>query len=209
MAQSIDILDRLTPEERVEAAEYIAYRRQLADSGLRPVVASSRGSRAKIIKPGSNSLTEFVELLLKPEMLVSQKQEDPLLAAKLRGVKAMQQMVEYEGEPWSSNAVANYLDISVGAVSKQRRNQKLLGLHMGSKGYLFPSWQFESGKVIPGLSEVIATLSQNLVPDWDKLRFFLSCDYRLKGKTPIAALRSGSIESVEGAAKLYGVQSAS
>ena len=80
---------------------------------------------------------------------------------------------------------------------------------MGSKGYLFPSWQFESGKVIPGLFEVIVTLEQNLVPDWDKLRFFLSCDYRLKGETPIAALRSGSIESVVKAAKLYGVQSAS
>ena len=46
-------------------------------------------------------------------MLVSQKQEDPLLAAKLRGVKAMQQMVEYKGEPWSSNAVANYLVLIV------------------------------------------------------------------------------------------------
>ena len=206
--KSLDILNQLTPEEQVEAADFIAYRRQMANFGLRPVIASSKGRKTKIIEPGSDSLAEFVELLLCPEMLVPQKQDDPLLAAKLRGIVAMQQMIEYEEGSWSSDVVADYLNISVGAVSKKRRTNRLLGLHMGSKGYLFPSWQFKSGSVLPGLPEVIAALEQNLVSDWDKLRFFLSADYRLNGKTPLDLLRSGSIEPVVKAAELYGGQNA-
>lgn len=203
------LLKSLNPDEKLEVAEYIAYRRKLAISGYRPVIAASKGANPKIIPSGSESLSDFVKELLKPDMLITDKQKDPLLVAKLKGIETMKQMLQLEGEPWTSKQTANYLKVSLTAISKQRRQGKILGLKLGAKGYVFPSWQFQSGQVMPGVAKTIAILEQNLVPDWDKLRFFVTGDYQLNGKTPIEYLRLGQIELVTKSAKSYGIQNAS
>ena len=208
MTESADILGKLSREEQQEAAKFIAYRREIAAAGCRPVIAASKGRNTTILGSNENALAEFVDLLLKPDMLVTKKEADPLLEAKLRGVKAMKQMLETEGEPWSSNEVAQYLTIALNTVSKKRRQGKILGLHCGSNGYRFPSWQFQSSEVLPGLDRVIQALNENLVPDWDKLRFFITSDYLLEGETPLDCLRSGKVEAVIKAAGSYGIQHA-
>ena len=61
---------------------------------------------------------------------------------------------------------------------------------------------------LPELSTVLSILNKGLVPDWDKLRFFISGNYRLDGKTPIECLQACEYESVKMAAEAYGVHSA-
>jgi len=46
------------------------------------------------------------------------------------------------------------------------------------------------------------------VPDWDKLRFSISEDYRLEEKTPIECLKDSEFELVKSAAKAFGVNGA-
>lgn len=209
MMRSTEILDGLNREERQEVAKYIAYRREIAANGYSPVIAASKGKNTQILGLDDSSLTEFVDVLLKPDMLIAQKKADPLLTARLRGTKAKKQMLEIEGEPWSSKDVAQYLDVALNTVSKQRRQGKILGLHCGSRGYVFPSWQFQSHEVLPGMNEVLQVLNNNLVPDWDKLRFFVTSDSLLEDKTPLAYLRSGMVKKVVKTARTYGVQNAS
>ncbi|WP_036486824.1 hypothetical protein [Myxosarcina sp. GI1] len=62
---------------------------------------------------------------------------------------------------------------------------------------------------MPELEKVLAILDENLVPNWDKLRFFVTADYRLEGKTSIEILSSSdSLDSLILAASAYGVHSA-
>jgi hypothetical protein len=202
------LVSTLTLEEQREISAYINFSRKVSAQGYRPVIASSKGKVAKFLTSEDDSLFDFVEELLKPDMLASINSLDPLLKAKLRGIKARDTMLNYQGQPWKSVDVAEYLNVSLQAVSKKRSEGKILGLSLGGKGYAFPSWQFQNNGILPGLSEILAILAAGLVPDWDKLRFFISTDFRLEGKTPLDYLQSGDPEAVKLAAKAYGVHSA-
>ncbi|MGL5833604.1 MAG: hypothetical protein ACRC1Z_10295 [Waterburya sp.] len=202
------LVSTLTPEEQKEISAYINFSRKISTQGYRPVIASSKGKVAKFLTSDDDSLVDFVEELLKPDMLALINSGDLLLKAKLRGIKGRNEMLNDQGEPWKTVDVAEYLGISVQAVSKKRSLRKILGLSLGGRGYVFPSWQFQDHGILPGLSEILSILEAGLVPDWDKLRFFISTDFRLKGKTPLSYLKSANLEPVKLAAKAYGVQSA-
>ena len=202
------LIDTLSIEEKKEISRYIGFRRSVMSQGYRPIITSSRGRKTKVLKGGDESLVEFVNELLKPDILASIENKDPLLKAKLRGVKARKKMLEYNGQSWTTEDVAEYLGISVQAVSKKRKSRKILGLFLGAKGYVFPGWQFEQNGILPKLSTILKILEEGQVPDWDKLRFFVSGDYGLEGKTPIECLQASELELVESAAKVFGVHSA-
>ena len=99
-------------------------------------------------------------------------QEDPLLKAKLRGIQARQEMLNYQGKSWKSSDVADYLGISLQAVSKQRASGKILGLLLGSSGYRFPSWQFVEGQVLSGLPKVLSAVDFHLLKLADILELY-------------------------------------
>jgi len=132
--------------------------------------------------------------------------DDPLLAAKIRGLRRKQQMLEISGGALSSEQVAEVLSISRQAVDKRRSSNQLLALTQGRRGYSYPSFQFEDGKTIGGLEEVLARL-KSLDP-WMRMVFFTSPNERLDGKTPIEKLRKGLVEEVARAAGGYGEQGA-
>jgi hypothetical protein len=203
-----NLVNTLSIEEQKEISAYINFSRKVHSQGYRPLIASSKGTTAKILTGDDDSLREFVEELLKPDVLAAINRQDPLLKAKLRGIKARNTMLNYQGHPWKSSDVAKYLDISVQAVSKKRSAKKILGLSLGKRGYVYPCWQFANNGILPGLSEIISILEAGLVPDWDKLRFFISGDFRLSGKTPLEYLQGSNLEPVKLAAKAYGVHSA-
>jgi hypothetical protein len=131
---------------------------------------------------------------------------DPLLAAKLRGLELRQQMLKTAGGPLSSQRVAEILRISRQAVDKRRAANQLLALTQGRRGYTYPGFQFENGKTINGLEQVLAEL--RAVDPWMQLRFFTSPHERLLQQTPIEALTKGLIEAVARAASGYGEQGA-
>lgn len=132
--------------------------------------------------------------------------QDPIVASKLRGFQLRQEMIEKAEGVISSGKVAELLDLSRQAVDKRRAANQLLALTQGRRGYSYPSFQFEDGKTLDGLEEVLKTL--RAVDPWMQLRFFTSPHERLGNKTPIEALRSGGVNDVVRAASGYGEQGA-
>jgi hypothetical protein len=132
--------------------------------------------------------------------------DDPFLAAKLRGVELRRQMLKSAGGTLTAENVAELLGISRQAIDKRRSSNSLLALTQGKRGYSYPSFQFQEGKTVPGLEEVLGELSS--LDSWMQLNFFTSPNERLDGKTPIKALQNGLIEEVKGVARVYGEQGA-
>lgn len=132
--------------------------------------------------------------------------EDPFIAAKFRGLKRKQQMLETAGGALTSEQAAEVLGISRQAVDKRRAANQLLALTQGRRGYSYPSFQFEDGKTITGLEEVLAEL-KDLDP-WMQMVFFTSPNERLGGKTPLEKLRKELVSDVKAAATGYGEQGA-
>jgi hypothetical protein len=132
--------------------------------------------------------------------------EDPILAAKLRGLELRKDMLKVAGGTLTSETVAEVLDVSRQAVDKRRTANQLLALTQGKRGYSYPGFQFEDGKTLKGLEEVLAKL-RSLDP-WMKLRFFTSPHERLNQKIPMDVLRKGKVEDVVAVASAYGEQGA-
>jgi hypothetical protein len=102
--------------------------------------------------------------------------------------------------------VAEILSISRQAVDKRRAANQLLALTQGRRGYRYPSFQFEDGKTISGLEEVLGEL-KDLDP-WMQMVFFTSPHERLERKTPLEELKEGSVSEVKAVASGYGEQGA-
>ena len=132
--------------------------------------------------------------------------EDPFIAAKFRGLKRKQQMLETAGGALTSEQVAEVLGISRQAVDKRRAANQLLALTQGRRGYSYPSFQFDDGKTITGLEDVLRELRE--LDPWMQMVFFTSPNVRLAGKTPLETLRKDLVREVKAAASGYGEQGA-
>jgi hypothetical protein len=132
--------------------------------------------------------------------------EDPFIAAKLRGLKRKQQMLETAGGALTSEQAAEVLGISRQAVDKRRAAAQLLALTQGRRGYSYPSFQFEDGKPITGLEEVLAELKE--LDPWMQMVFFTSPNERLGDRTPLERLKKGLVSEVKAAATGFGEQGA-
>ena len=130
--------------------------------------------------------------------------DDPFIAAKFRGLKRKRQMLETAGGALTSERVAEILGISRQAVDKRRSSNQLLALTQGKRGYSYPSFQFDDGKTVTGLEEVLGELKA--LDPWMQMVFFTSPHERLGGETPMERLQKGSIEDVKSVAVEYGEQ---
>ena len=196
----------LSPEEVRDVKAFVEYRRALNKCGYRPVVGASRGNKTKLLKSGDSSVATFVDEVIAHDGLAATVVPDLRTKAKLRGLKARENMLNYQGSPWKSDLVADYLGITVQMVSRKRRSHKLLGVSFGKKEYLYPSWQFVNNGILPGMEIVLSVLKEQLIPDWDKLCFFVCDDERLNGNSPVIALQTGGVDQVLAVAEVYGRQ---
>jgi hypothetical protein len=131
---------------------------------------------------------------------------DPLAKAKLRGIETRKRIRQQMGGTHTADEVADILDITRQAVDKRRSQNQLIGLTQGRRGYAYPAFQFEQGKTIAGLADVLQALHAH--DPWMQLTFFANGNSRLDGKTPLETLRLGKLDSVILAAKNYGEQGA-
>jgi hypothetical protein len=131
---------------------------------------------------------------------------DPVLEAKLRGLELRQEMLKKSGGALTSEKVAEVLKVSRQAVDKRRAANQLLALTQGRRGYSYPIFQFEDGKTLSGLDQVLAKL--NALDPWMQLSFFTTPHDRLSGKAPLDVLRQGQIDDVVSVASGYGEQGA-
>jgi hypothetical protein len=131
---------------------------------------------------------------------------DPLLRAKLRGIEHRKRILEKLGGTLSAEQVSELIGISRQAVDRRRSQNQLIGLTQGKRGYAYPAFQFEEGKTLDGLKEVLDALSGH--DPWMQSIFFANANDRLTGRTPLDALRQGKTEAVVRAAEAYGEQGA-
>jgi hypothetical protein len=140
--------------------------------------------------------------LEQPRALEALRREDPLAAARVRGLRLREELLNAEGGAIGASETAARLHITRQAVDKRRRAGKLLAVELGRRRWLYPTWQVQDGQVLPGLEEVLSDLSTH--DPWMQLGFFLSGDYRLGERTPLDALRQGRLADVRTAARAYG-----
>jgi hypothetical protein len=128
--------------------------------------------------------------------------EGPLQNARLRGLRARVEILQAEGGVWSAQDVAAHLGISRQAVDKRRKGRRLLGLPTGRHGYSYPAWQFTREGTLPGLEEVLGSLSDH--DPWMSASFLMEPSARLDDKRPLDVLRRGGLAEVMRAARAFG-----
>jgi len=144
----------------------------------------------------------FLNALSASSLVSESAAEDPLAAAKFRGLERKRQLLEAAGGALSAQGVAELLGITRQAVDKRRAQNQLVALTQGRRGYIYPWFQFEDGKTLPGLEEVLQELKA--FDPWMQLAFFVNSNDRLSGRTPAAALRADNQSDVLRAARSYG-----
>ncbi|MBI3971349.1 MAG: hypothetical protein HY332_08665 [Chloroflexi bacterium] len=154
---------------------------------------------------GDSSYSTLVSALQSPDALVALLADDPLAAARLRGLQARERLLQTEGGTLTAGQVAKLLGVTQQAVDKRRRAGRLLALNLGRRGSAYPAWQFGPDGVLDGFEAVLAALA---VSPWTQASWFLSGDVRLGGETPLAALRRGNVDAVQRAARASGEHSA-
>ncbi len=147
----------------------------------------------------------LIDDLLSSEFLAQLETKDPLLEAKLKGVQHKRELLNYQGKKaLTSSEVAALLGISRQAVDNRRKNNSLLGLSLGNRGYRYPAWQFNNGSILAGWPQVLNNMEH--LDDWSKLIFMLTGDIRLGDKAPLECLKNAQINEVVLAARAYGLQ---
>jgi hypothetical protein len=121
-------------------------------------------------------------------------------------MKRKQEMLEASGGALTSEQVAEVLGISRQAVDKRRASNQLLALTQGRRGYSYPNFQFDDGKTVDGLEEVLGELSA--LDPWMQLAFFTSANERLGGSAPLEKLQKGHKDEVKAVANGFGEQGA-
>jgi biotin operon repressor len=177
--------------------------------GINAVAELDLGLSKERIEEASAAPTDYMVLLkalTEPSVATQLASEDPLAAARLRGVETQQNMLNASGGVLSGSQVAKILDISRQAVDKRRKQGQLIGLTQGKRGYAYPAWQFEGGKTIAHLTNLLDALRSH--DAWMQLAFFINGNDRLNGRSPLELLRAGKLESVLHAARSYGEQGA-
>ena len=153
-----------------------------------------------------NDYLVLLNIMNTPRVVAQLTEKDPLASAKLRGVEAQQKLLQAGGGVLSAEETAELLGISRQAVDKRRKQGQLIGLVQGRRGYAYPAWQFEDGRTIEDLEQVLKTLHGH--DPWMQMAFFLNGNDRLGGKSPLEVLRAGDSSGVLSAAAEYGEQGA-
>lgn len=146
-------------------------------------------------------LAVLINWLNRPEVLADLRQTvSPITVARLRGLAVKEKLLAAEGGALSAKEMAHALGITRQAVDARRKRGALIGLTMGKRGFVYPSWQLG----LEGLDAVLYEL-QGLDP-WSQLAFLLTSNVWLDGDRPIDALRNGDFDLAVDAARTHGQQ---
>lgn len=213
--EDLTAVARDAPAAAVEAAARVLAVAGGADHARAAFVARSLDAIAHLARVGEvGRLAEaaregsdygvLVRALTQAAALELVGQGDPLVAARLRGLQAREQLLTAEGGTVSSSTAASLLGITRQGVDKRRQVGSLIGIARGRRGYAYPVWQFVDGGTLPGLKAVLTDLRDQ--DAWARLVFFLRPNVWLDNRTPLTALRTGDLDAVRAAARTYGEQ---
>lgn len=167
-------------------------------------LAKNKEVSAAVYAP--TDLELFLTVLEDPNTLSVLRKDDPLAPAKLRGIRTKAKLLEAEGGCISDEKVATILGVSRQSIAKARQKNQYFALPKGQKGYVYPVWQFNAGRPLPGIKALLAALKEH--DQWMQVSFMLSPNKRLNNRRPLDVLRKGRIEDVVTAASMLGEQGA-
>lgn len=150
----------------------------------------------------SSDVEALYRLLSEPSALAMLTKEDPLLEARLNGLRARAGILDAEGGAVDVTATAAILGVTRQAIDRRRKAGHLLGLTLGRRGYVYPLWQFVEGGVLPGMDKALDALSE--YGPWFQAAWLLRPNARLADRTPLSVLRGGDVAAVVAAARAYG-----
>lgn len=121
-----------------------------------------------------------------------------------RGVKRKAALVREAGGPLSAREVATLLGINP---EELKAKKSYLAVSMDNGELVWPAFQFESHAMLSAVEKVCAAV--NVDGAWAHLSFLFLHLQELGGRTPVQAIREGSLKSVILAASHFGDQGAS
>ena len=128
--------------------------------------------------------------------------DDPLAAARLRGLKMKEELLNKAGGALTAEQAAELLHMTRQGVDKRRKARKLIAIDVGKRGYVYPAFQFDEN-VRLHLEKVLSEVDSR-IEGWTLLAFFINGTDYLDGASPLEELRAGNLESVLRAARAYG-----
>ena len=99
-----------------------------------------------------------------------------------------------------SDGVQARLGISRQAVAAKAARRRLLRTVTADGEHLYPLWQFDGDRLVPGLAEVISMFPEQAVDGWTLAAWLRTTDPEL-GEPPLDVLASGEVERVRAAAR--------
>lgn len=151
-------------------------------------------------------LTALCALQAAPSFAGNGRGDDPLSAARLRGLERRRRLVDAAGGLLNAASAAEILGVTRQAVDKRRVRNRLLAITQGKRGFGYPAFQFDDGRTLAGLDRSLDALQG--LDTWMQLVFFAEPNDRLGGKRPLESLREGQVDAVMRAAQAFGQQGA-
>lgn len=123
----------------------------------------------------------------------------------VRETAQRQSLVSRGGGGLTASKAAARLGVQEHEVDRLRVTGGLLAVpNPAGLGWLYPACQFDDGRIVRHLDEIIAEFAVTSV--WTRLYVLLSSDPALGGQSPIEALRDGDLEAVRRLVRGYGQQ---
>jgi hypothetical protein len=128
----------------------------------------------------------------------AQKAKAILLA---RGAIARKKLEEAEGGAISAEEAAELHGLSRQGVDYLRKTKAILAWRHANGKWNYPLWQFDSGRIRPGIRECLKNLATD--DPWGQMIFFLSPRDSLNGNRPLDLIFSKEIEAAISAARRH------
>lgn len=128
---------------------------------------------------------------------------DPLAAARLRGVKARQRLIEDAGGLLRLSEAAERLGVTPQAVTGRRRRGTILAVPAANGEWLYPGCQFGDFDLVPGIDAFLRAFHEDVDP-WTRLSVLLAGSSRFGGKSALDLLKEGREDDARSIAGTYG-----
>lgn len=178
--------------------------KQMVERGKKTIerVLTRAGSKgANSLQTTTNEVTYLMGTLrLAIEALGSDKTEEQLSNARLRGLKRMAELRKAAEPVLETGEVCALLGMSRETIRKKVDRKQILALPKGGDR-VFPAFQFKEGDVLPGMAEVLQALESD--SPFLALSFLLSRNADLNGRTALDLLQRGDVEPVLAEARTF------
>ncbi len=138
-------------------------------------------------------LIEAARLAVESGLAGADEAERDFNEARLRGLARVAELRKMAEPCLETGAVCDLLGVSRETIRKKLERKQLLALPKGSGDRVFPVFQFQGGKVLPGVDQVLEVLDTD---PFVALSFFLSRSPFFGNKSAADALKAGMIEEV-------------